>query len=66
MKTVTSLSVPVVVLSILEEWLFMLVTCGSVIEVCHQLVKIFRRFMAVDIRQEGSATCLKLAVEEVM
>ena len=64
-KTATSLSVSVIVPSILEEWLFMLVSCGGAIEPCHQLIKVSRRFMTVDVRRRRSTACLKLTVEEV-
>ena len=64
-KTTTSLSVTIIITSVLKEGLLMLITCRSVVELCHQLVKVSRRRVTVDVGQGGLATCLKLTMEEV-
>ena len=64
-KTATSLLVPVIIPSILEEWFLVLVTHRDVVESCHQSVKIPQRLTIVTVRRRGSTSCLKLAVEEI-
>ena len=65
MKTATSLVVPIVVSTVLNEWFFVCVTHGGLIESGQDVVDVARCVVVRNARRGGSPTRLELAVEVV-
>ena len=66
MKTATSLVVPVIVSTVLDEWFRMHVVHGGVVEASQDAVDVIGRVVVRNARRQGLSTCLELAMEELV